>query len=352
MNANYRRRLVALITFFAGLYFFLEFLLPEQIGSFKFGAYHVQILQGVTVFGAMAFGLGLINIVRIHGTRLVYVQRGWVNSLSLIAGMILMFILQWGEFMAAEKSTDSWKSLSELPQFVSVVETRSKALPGQAVEQTLLIAKTLNAKGDELAFGLDTSASEKADRAKTAFQLQLNIAKENTEKLRGLYVQKAASGDVALDEAIHAQSVSLNDSLRQLTPPAQTLAEFRFESLRIRKASSMVYNGIFVPLGAAMFSLLGFYIATAAYRSFRLKSFEAAAMMTTAIVVILGQISYGPLYISENLPAIRLWLLQNLNTPGNRAIYFGAVAGGFAMAFRMWFSLEPNPLETDRGDGA
>ena len=75
-------------------------------------------------------------------------------------------------------------------------------------------------------------------------------------------------------------------------------------------------------------------------------------MMLTAIVVILGQISYGPRCISESLPAIRLWLLQNLNTPGNRAIYFGAVAGGFAMAFRMWFSLEPNPLDTEQGGKA
>ena len=240
--------------------------------------------------------------------------------------------------------------MSELPQFVTVLEARSKEAPGSAAEQALLISKVINAKGDELSFGLDTSANEKADRAKTAFQLQLNIAKEKAEQLRALYAQKAADGAVT-DEAIHSQSTALIDTLKQLTPPAQELAEFRFESLPIRKASSLVYNGIFVPLGAAMFSLLGFYIATAAYRSFRLKSLEAAAMMITAIVVILGQISYGPLYISENLPAIRLWLLQNLNTPGNRAIYFGAVAGGFAMAFRMWFSLEPNPLETERGEG-
>jgi hypothetical protein len=96
-----------------------------------------------------------------------------------------------------------------------------------------------------------------------------------------------------------------------------------------------------------MFALLAFYIATAAYRSFRLKSAEAAVMMSTAVIVILGQISYGPLYISEKLPAIRLWLLENVNTPGNRAIYFGAAVGGLAMAVRMWLSLERNPLDAE-----
>jgi hypothetical protein len=108
-------------------------------------------------------------------------------------------------------------------------------------------------------------------------------------------------------------------------------------------------HSFFFPLGAAMFSLLAFYIASAAFRSFRIRSLEALFMMLAAVVVMLGQIPHGPLYISESLPGMRLWLLENLSTPAFRAIYFGAAVAGLALAVRMWLSLERSPLSDDIG---
>jgi hypothetical protein len=70
-------------------------------------------------------------------------------------------------------------------------------------------------------------------------------------------------------------------------------------------------------------------------------------MMLAAVVVTLGQIPQGPIYISEDLPLVRLWLLNNLSTPAFRAIYFGAALAGLAMAVRMWLSLEKSPLATE-----
>ena len=113
-----------------------------------------------------------------------------------------------------------------------------------------------------------------------------------------------------------------------------------------------MYEAFFVPLGSAMFALLAFYVATAAYRSFRIRSFEASIMMLAAIVVMLGQIPHGPLYISPALPAVRRWLLMNVSTPTFRAIYFGAAVAGLAMAVRMWLSLEKGPLQSDDDEEA
>ena len=118
------------------------------------------------------------------------------------------------------------------------------------------------------------------------------------------------------------------------------------------KMSHLLYDGFFTTLASAMFSLLAFYIAGAAYRAFRVRSMEASMLMLTAILVILGQIPQGRA-ISEHLPAIRKWLLEYVNTPGNRAIYFGSAIAGLAMAVRMWLSLEQSPLDStskERGD--
>lgn len=346
MNKNARRILVVGLTFIGGLYFFLEFVLPEQIGSFKFGFYHEQVLRGLTVMGSMAFGLGLINILRVHGGRLIYGAKGWSSSLALLAGMILMFIVQGGEFYASQSSLNSWKPIRDLQPFLAHIAGEFETAPALARKDLALLTDTLAKKGSELSALADEAAktaNEKGQRTGKAFETQLADAQEKAAALGVLYAEQSSSTPEQLKE----HTTALESSLKQLLPLIQELTQMHFERSTIRKASSLFYNGFFVPLGTAMFALLAFYIATAAYRSFRLKSMEAAVMMSTAVVVILGQISYGPLYISEKLPAIRLWLLENVNTPGNRAIYFGAAVGGLAMAVRMWLSLERNPLDVE-----
>jgi hypothetical protein len=95
-----------------------------------------------------------------------------------------------------------------------------------------------------------------------------------------------------------------------------------------------------------MFSLLAFYIAYAAYRSFKIRSIESGIMMFTAFIVILGQIPQGIMYISSDLPAIRLWLMQYLSTPAMRAIYFSSAIAGLSIAVRMWLSIDKNPISS------
>ena len=129
------------------------------------------------------------------------------------------------------------------------------------------------------------------------------------------------------------------------------IADNNYDENIIVKLKKLMENGFFFPLGAAMFSLLAFYIAVAAYRSFRIKSVEALVMMIFAILVMLGQIPQGPLYIWEGLPALRLWLMSNVSTPAVRAIEFGSIIAGLAMAMRMWLSLEKSPLAVDSEEG-
>ncbi|MHB0913369.1 MAG: hypothetical protein ACYC2Y_07980 [Armatimonadota bacterium] len=102
--------------------------------------------------------------------------------------------------------------------------------------------------------------------------------------------------------------------------------------------------------GATMFAIVGFYIISAAYRAFRIRSTEATLMLVAAFVVMLGQVSIGA-WITSNLPQtgiwsnLRLenithWILSEPNMAAQRAIAFGLEVGAFAMALRTWLSLE------------
>jgi len=117
-----------------------------------------------------------------------------------------------------------------------------------------------------------------------------------------------------------------------------------------RATYEVLFNGLLMPLQAATFSLLAFYIASAAYRAFRIQTAEAALMMAAAFIVMLGQVPIGA-YLTSSLPttgapaffrleALGEWIMSWLNTPAQRGIVFGIAIGALAMSLRIWLSLE------------
>ena len=58
-------------------------------------------------------------------------------------------------------------------------------------------------------------------------------------------------------------------------------------------AFGWVYNFMMVPLQSTMFAILAFFIASAAYRSFRARSREAAVLLIAAVIVMMGRVPLG-----------------------------------------------------------
>ncbi len=103
------------------------------------------------------------------------------------------------------------------------------------------------------------------------------------------------------------------------------------------------YLNIQVPIQSTMFSLLAFYIASAAFRAFRAKSALASLLLVSAIVVMLGQVPIGEL-IGDWFPKIGLWILRYPNTAAKRAIALGVGFGMLATQLKIIFGVERNWL--------
>jgi len=116
---------------------------------------------------------------------------------------------------------------------------------------------------------------------------------------------------------------------------------------------NIFFQGFLVSLQSTMFSLVAFYIVSASYRAFRIKSTETGLMMVAAVVIMLSLVPLG-VVITNWIPTegtfgflafLRLermgpWILANPNMAVQRAIAFGIAVGSLAMGLRIWLSLE------------
>ncbi len=103
------------------------------------------------------------------------------------------------------------------------------------------------------------------------------------------------------------------------------------------------YLHVYVPMQGTMFALLAFFIASAAFRAFRVRSFEAGLLAIAAVLVMLGRVPIGAA-IWDQLPNISDWIMGIPNNAAKRAILIGAALGAIATGLKVILGLERNYL--------
>jgi hypothetical protein len=118
-----------------------------------------------------------------------------------------------------------------------------------------------------------------------------------------------------------------------------------------------LFEGLLQSMDAAMFSLIAFFILSAAYRAFRVRSIEATILLATALLFMLSLMGAVELWWGQGITAvagsdpnsfgqnftltsIAKWSQAAVQTPSIRAISFGISIGALAMGLRLWLSLE------------
>ena len=158
-----------------------------------------------------------------------------------------------------------------------------------------------------------------------------------------------------------------------------------------------MYNYFYLPLGSSMFALLAFFVASASYRAFRIRNFEATLLLISGVLLMIGRVPIGSIipwwfililyvtcifalfasqikdkkiffvsYISTNvllllfgiymnwhltappsflyIPAIQEWIMAVPATAGARAIMIGIALGTIAQSFRIMTGREKSIL--------
>ena len=146
-----------------------------------------------------------------------------------------------------------------------------------------------------------------------------------------------------------------------------------------------MFQNIYLPLGATMFALLAFFVASASYRAFKIRNFEATLLLVSGIFLMLGRVPVGqlipwwlsleiyiclifaitaglftnkktlfytllismiifPFIILQlnlyqlavfNIPDLQEWIMDVPATAGSRAIMIGIALGTIAQSYRI-----------------
>jgi len=125
-------------------------------------------------------------------------------------------------------------------------------------------------------------------------------------------------------------------------------------------AKDLLFDGLLINLDAVMFSIIAFFIFSAAYRAFRIRSLESTILLSVALIVMLSlmgaivglwddqvnalakatQTDPGGIVDNLRLTTIKAWIQDTLQIPSIRAMDLGLAVGGLAMSLRLWLSIE------------
>ena len=128
------------------------------------------------------------------------------------------------------------------------------------------------------------------------------------------------------------------------------------------KMGDLLFDGLIQQMDAAMFSMIAFFILSAAYRAFRIKSIEATVMMASGLILIFslmgavdfmwgsviesmirdssGNVDPGHFLHNFKLSEVAGWVKTYAQIPSIRALDFGVFLGALAMGLRIWLGLE------------
>jgi len=248
--------------------------------------------QWYDILASFAIFLGALNLLKLQFQKIIKQKRGWQYSIFAILGFLFAFTAGF------------------LMRGAYTVDIRSAGGSPQAVAQVL--------------------ANETDDTV------------EESGVLLGLIEEGIP---YTLDDPPFWTGSSVNKLVDKLEAGGATV-EIGPEDwgAHLTKKGGLFYwmfFKVFTPLSATMFALLAFLVASASYRAFRIRNFEATLLLVSGIIIMLGRVPIGSKISSWFVLYILVLLIGVMvNTwRKNRLITFGTVGVGLLLVTIAGYSM-------------
>lgn len=296
-----KRTLPLIITFITGVVVIFAFFLTPDPSSVLKPIKDIENVfpEWIQIIMCFTMILGAISLLQINLSKIARKTDGWGYSLVLVLGFLAMAVLGFitGGWPMFERG-----DLEVNKQYVYIEDSKKPHL-------------------DVTVVGIATTPQTFDDKGN-----KLPVKKQ--------YIVK------------DAQNNELTVSKDKLKTPRMA---------RMIGYQDILFDGIFKQAQATMFSLLAFFVASASFRAFRVKSKEAALLMGSAFIVMLGNVPIGnwvTMFLAHipfvgrffDIAAIKEWILAYPSSAAQSAILIGAMLGYISSSLKIIFGVERSHL--------
>ncbi|MEA3407786.1 MAG: hypothetical protein U9R48_06880 [Chloroflexota bacterium] len=100
-----------------------------------------------------------------------------------------------------------------------------------------------------------------------------------------------------------------------------------------------VFGYIYSPLQSTMTALLAFFVASAAYRAFKIRDAAAAILLISSLFVLFAQLPFSA-SLSPYIPSLRHWVFKVPVTASMRGLLFGIALGTITTSLRILLAVD------------
>jgi len=300
-----RRQLPLFLVFVGGVFMVFQYFVPHESSEWVYE----YLLDWTIIIGIFALALGIWSLIKVSVDRINRRRSYWQYSIVTLFGLFAMLIFGWtgtgmnGDYTLANYVVSNQDKLTIIELTPQVSEDSVSVL----LEDT-----TLSVKFVKVGLPMDVESI----RAKFDDSTLIPGAHKDWTKA---YLNNADS------------------QYYSFVPDSGFGMYFYTKEGLVNPMFIHFFEFILIPVQSTMFSLLAFFIASAAYRAFRARNLLSTLLLFAALIVML-RFMPGPW--GDYAAKTSAWVMNVPNMAAQRAIVIGIGLGMVATALKVVLGIE------------